>query len=77
MTRVRVPLRFGLQKARYTVMILDYMLPEHQFNADITVTPETGEEEEGHTIRLDGIRHTGRQQHILKMKTILKAEKQE
>ncbi|NLI39609.1 MAG: hypothetical protein GX421_00255 [Caldisericales bacterium] len=67
----------GLQKARYTVMILDYMLPEHHFNADITVMPDAEEGVEGHAIKLDEIRHTGRQQHILKMKTILKTEKQE
>lgn len=66
----------GLQKARYTVIIKDFMLPEHRFDAEITVMPDTGEEGvEGHTIKLDGIRHTDPQQHILKMKTILKAEK--
>jgi len=66
----------GLQKARYTVMIKDFMLPEHRFDAEITVMPDTGEEGvEGHAIKLDGIRHTDPQQHILKMKTILKAEK--
>jgi hypothetical protein len=66
----------GLQKARYTVMIKDFMLPEHRFNADITVMPDTEEGMEGHTIKLDEIRHTDPQQHFLKMKTILKAEKQ-
>ena len=64
----------GLQKARYTVVIKDFMLPEHRFHADITVVPETGEEE-GHIIKLDEIRHASHQQYILKMKTILKTEK--
>ena len=65
----------GLQKARYTVMIKDFMLPEHRFDAEITVAPYTEEGVEGRTIKLDEIRYTDPQQHILKMKTILKTEK--